>query len=215
MVLVVDARDVLADLGERQAAIAAHLDVAIVGAGPEDAGDDGRLGEFRNRAELVLDIAVVLREDARLAAIGVGTTAAPAAATRQGIRLFEDRATVEIDVLAERVGDDPTLTAVARDEQLTASEEHRAGVVRREPDRRVPIELLNRALFRRVDHVAPAAPPAALAAACLRTARGAGASGLCRGLTAPAASTTRTTASTAAARQEQDVRVCTWPVLRL
>ena len=107
--------------------------------------------------------------------------------------------------LPSELRDHPGLAAVARDEELASAEEQRARVVRREPNRRVPVELLNRAGFGRVEHVAATAP-SALATAGLRwcaarwrtARRRAGATGRRLRLTAAAGATAATTGAATA-----------------
>ncbi len=133
VVLVRAARDVLADFRERLAAVAADLEIAVVRAGPVDAGHDGGFGRFDDGPELVGLQAVVLREDARHA------RPAAASAARPAVGVLQQRALVDVDLPAERRRHDPAHAAIARDVEPRAAEDHRARVVRREPDRRVPV----------------------------------------------------------------------------
>ena len=94
-------RQVLSDLGEVHAAILADLDIAIVGSGPDDAGQDRRFGDRDDGA--VGDDAVVLRELGDVA----GHT--------------HQRHLVAIDLLAQIGARQPRVAAVVRLEQAVAA----------------------------------------------------------------------------------------------
>jgi hypothetical protein len=91
---MIDARDVLADFGPTHPAVLADVDVAVIGAGPQDSRDHGRLGDFGHRAVLVRDVAVVSRQDT-----GLARRPTPAAAG-QSIGDPKNLALIEVDLFA-------------------------------------------------------------------------------------------------------------------
>src|SRR5690606_11787923 len=135
VVLARAAGNVAPDLGPGRAAVAADLYVAVVRADPEDAGHDGRLGDGDDRA--VRADAVVLREDAGPAAGGVRLRGAGAALG--GEADAHDGERVALDLLRQVAAHRPGLAAVQRLEEAVGAGVHRARVVRREDDGRVPV----------------------------------------------------------------------------
>ena len=93
---MVDARDVLANLGVGLAAVSADLEVAVVGPDPEHARQHGRFLELGDGAELVVHVTVVFRQDA-------GDAPRGAAADRARVGLLEDVALRQVDALADRL----------------------------------------------------------------------------------------------------------------
>ena len=122
--------EVAADLGPGRPAVAAHLDIAVVGSCPEDARDEGRLGDGRHAAPH--RDAVVSRQGALRPALEPG-------AARDAVDHPHQHLGVPIHVLREVRAHRPGLSAVARREEPVAARMQDARVVGGEEERRVPV----------------------------------------------------------------------------
>ena len=110
--------DRAAQLGPRRAAIRRQLDVAVVGADPEDLRIERRFGDVRDLADVV---AVVPRK------------------LDVAVRDAHHLERVAIDRTRQVFGARPCRAVVLRDEQTIAAEIHRARRVARRHHRRVPV----------------------------------------------------------------------------
>ncbi len=118
------ALDVRPDVGPGDAAVAGELDVAVVGADPEEAG---KLRRFRDGDDGAVGLGA--RDVGRHAA----GRARPVGPVLRGVLGL---------VVHRQVGadDHPVVAPVGRPEQVVAAEVERLGIVRRKDDRRAPVE---------------------------------------------------------------------------
>ena len=128
------ARHPIDDVLPRAAAVAADLQVAVVGAHPQDARHDGRLADRHDVAER--GGAVVLRGHRRLAVNA------------------HDGPIVAADVLRQVRRGHPRVATIVRSEQPIPAEIDGRGVVPRQHERRVPVEAICGVGRRRRDDVA-------------------------------------------------------------
>ena len=119
------------DVGPGDAAVSSELDVAVVGADPDQAGDAGRFGDGDDRA----------------VGLGAGDVGRDAAGRSRPFRPVL-RGVLGL-VVRRQVGadDHPVFAPVDGLEQVVAAEVDRLGIVRGEEDRRAPVEAEGAALL--------------------------------------------------------------------
>src|SRR5262245_30190787 len=134
LIIPCDALDVVRHVGPGRAAVLAQLHGAVISADPEHAGQYGRFGDGGDVA--VIGRAVVLRRH-RLVAVDA-----------------HNRQLATVDLPGQVNARRPGVAAVERFEQLVRPDVDDARVVRRERDRRVPVEAVLLAHWRRGNDVA-------------------------------------------------------------